>query len=246
MRANARAPFPEPFGPTSRPRGLLERDTGDGSEPGRTSRTLRQLGPTRLPRGSRSNRRRFSLRRRMLAGLRAHEHFGFRRFPSPTASQLRREPVLVVDVVLAYRCGAAPEFPPGSLLSPEPKLRAPARPKDYRAVDSCQASPNSAAELDCRTRRATCSDEIRSCRELLGDPIRRSPSSPAAIARSGVPPSSLRGGRASWSPGSAGSPASAPGARPARSATVRHRASRRSPRELRPRRPRPQTVARTM
>ena len=130
MRARAREPRRfgslEPFGPTCRPRGLLERDTGDGSEPGRT-RCSRQLGPTRLPRGSRSNRRRFSLRRRMRAGLRAREHGRlsplFLRPPLPSPE----EPVLVVDVVLAYRCGAAPEFPPGSLLSAEPKLRAPAR-----------------------------------------------------------------------------------------------------------------------
>lgn len=43
-----------------RPRGLLEHQADDGSETGQTSIARRQLGPTHLPRGSRSNRRRIS------------------------------------------------------------------------------------------------------------------------------------------------------------------------------------------
>jgi hypothetical protein len=113
MRANARAPFPEPFGPTSRPRGLLERDTGDGSEPGRTSRTY---ASSDLP-ASREAPGRTAVG--FLSDVGCWQVFGlasisafaaFLRPPLPSSE----EPVLVVDVALAYRCGAAPEFPPGS------------------------------------------------------------------------------------------------------------------------------------
>src|SRR5579863_2163721 len=128
MHARAREPQPfgslEPFGPTSRPRGLLERDTGGGSEPGRTCGDVSSDLPASREAPGRTAAG-------FLSDVGCGQVFGlaslagFRRFSSATASQLRRASACR-DVVLAYRCGAAPEFPPGSLLSPEPKLRAPA------------------------------------------------------------------------------------------------------------------------
>lgn len=67
-----------------------------------------QFRPTDLPRGFQVDRLRLSLPCRMLIGLRACEHFGFRRLPTSTASQLQRASACR-GFVLAYRCGAVPE-----------------------------------------------------------------------------------------------------------------------------------------
>jgi hypothetical protein len=111
MRANTRAPFPEPFGPTSRPRGLLERDTGDGSEPGRTlSYASSDLPASREAPGRTAVGFLPDVGCWQVFGLASISAFApFLRPPLPSSE----EPVLIVDVALAYRCGAAPEFPPG-------------------------------------------------------------------------------------------------------------------------------------
>src|SRR4051812_37769815 len=91
----------------------------------------------------------------MLAGLRACEHFGFRRLPTSTASQLQRASACR-GFVLAYRCGAVPEshqVPFYSLrILREPAWAAVYCGTQYLSTEMLRVKDNSIPSTRCRRR----------------------------------------------------------------------------------------------
>ena len=120
----AREPSDRPLAPSG---GWIDERGRVGTGIGARRKTSRRLGPTRLPRGSRSNRSRMSPGSRALAGLRAYEHSGGAGFLLPTASRSPKGQCATWVSPLDYRCGAAPGFEPGSLLSRRREPQAPTR-----------------------------------------------------------------------------------------------------------------------
>ena len=121
-RGNGLTPSPRT---DRRPCGQLKELNGGGIEPRQARRSTPARTHPPSHEASRSNRRRFSLRRQALAGLRACERLGFRRFLPSTASQPLKASAFV-DLVLAYRCGAAPDST-GFPFQPRGSPRAPSR-----------------------------------------------------------------------------------------------------------------------